>query len=55
MKASNAARASAFVSAIQISCKFAFGLRLLALRQLGDHVRRLVQPAALLARSRPEA
>src|SRR5712675_211642 len=31
-----------------------FGLRLLALRQLGDHVRGLVHPAALLARFRPD-
>src|SRR5262245_44016834 len=32
----------------------AFGLRLLALRQLGEHVRGLVHPAALLARFRPD-
>src|SRR5262245_31536034 len=31
----------------------ALGLRLLALRQLGEHVRRLVHPAALLAHFRP--
>src|SRR5258708_1131070 len=32
----------------------AFGLRLLALRQLGEHVGGLVHPAALLARFRPD-
>src|SRR5258708_1282597 len=32
----------------------AFGFRLLALRQLGEHVRGLVHPAALLARFRPD-
>src|SRR6266508_49613 len=31
-----------------------FGLRMLALRQLGGHVRGLVHPAALLARFRPD-
>src|SRR5256886_8120363 len=31
-----------------------FGLRLLAFRQLGEHVRGLVHPAALLARFRPD-
>jgi hypothetical protein len=32
----------------------AFGLRLLALRQLGEHVRGLAHPVALLARFRPD-
>src|SRR5216683_7745680 len=32
----------------------AFGFRLLALRQLGEHVGGLVHPAALLARFRPD-
>src|SRR5258708_40257001 len=32
----------------------ALGFRLLALWQLGEHVRGLVHPAALLARSRPD-
>ena len=32
----------------------AFGLRLLALRQLGEHIRSSMDPAALLARGRPD-
>jgi hypothetical protein len=51
MKASNAARPSAFVSPDLL--QLALGLRLLALWQLGEHVCSLVHPAALLARFRP--
>src|SRR5947199_5664784 len=51
MKASNASSAATLVSAIQISCS---ARRLLAFRQLGEHVRGLVHPAALLARFRPD-
>ena len=49
----NASSAAALVSAIQISCsaRLAFGCWL---RQLGDHVRALVHPAALLACFRPD-
>src|SRR5713101_1045725 len=51
MKASNASSAAALVSDF---LQRAFGLRLLALRQLGEYVGGLVHPAALLARSRPD-
>ena len=54
MKASNASSAIALVSAIPDLLQRAFGFRLLALRQLGEHVGSLVHPAALLARYRPD-
>jgi hypothetical protein len=54
MKASNASSAATLVLAIQISCNARFGLRLLALRQLGEHVGGLVHSAALFVRFRPD-
>src|SRR5206468_11166883 len=51
MNAANASPTATLVSAMQISCS---ARRLLAFRQLGEHVRGLVHPAALLARFRPD-